>query len=503
MKASGISEVRTYAAFLGFGFYWAWVTVVFYSDALAPGVSGADGMVETVWLWATWAHAIALLSHAALAHRFPSALDGRALKLGGSIGTAVGTALIPLVLFSFGTESLISTGSIPVFAVLIGVTSAWLVLQWAERYAALARGRVTTLSLLSFLCGLFVYFLFIALPAPITTVTAVMLPLFSGASMAFCEIDGARVLSADGEKSERGATGETHLLPRFSIGLLLSAFAVFVFALCGEMLRAFSLQLTNAGVNEMGSLYLLGGTLGLLALTTYLIAPVGRRDRKRITLSLVRNILIIMAAAFLLAPFLSGISLSVSYGIFGAGFWCFRAISWIMCLLIVARFGYRPVRAVGVMDGAFALSVVVSTQLNSWLVETIKVGGTELTTVALITVFVLMFIVVVVLNGKETGGVLRETVGDDDSHRSGSAVPRDEEISFCIDGIAEEYGLSPREAEVALLLAKGRSLPFIQNELYISSGTAQTHARHIYKKLDIHSRQEFLDIVERRISSRE
>ena len=210
-----------------------------------------------------------------------------------------------------------------------------------------------------------------------------------------------------------------------------------------------------------------------------------------------------MAAAFLLAPFLSGISLSVSYGIFGAGFWCFRAISWIMCLLIVARFGYRPVRAVGVMDGAFALSVVVSTQLNSWLVETIKVGGTELTTVALITVFVLMFIVVVVLNGKETGGVLRETVGDDDSHHSGSAVPRDEEISFCIDGIAEEYGLSPREAEVALLLAKGRSLPFIQNELYISSGTAQTHARHIYKKLDIHSRQEFLDIVERRISSRE
>ena len=305
MKASGISEVRTYAAFLGFGFYWAWVTVVFYSDALAPGVSGADGMVETVWLWATWAHAIALLSHAALAHRFPSALDGRALKLGGSIGTAVGTALIPLVLFSFGTESLISTVSIPVFAVLIGVTSAWLVLQWAERYAALARGRVTTLSLLSFLCGLFVYFLFIALPAPITTVTAVMLPLFSGASMAFCEIDGARVLGADGEKSERGATGETHLLPRFSIGLLLSAFAVFVFALCGEMLRAFSLQLTNAGVNEMGSLYLLGGTLGLLALTTYLIAPVGRRDRKRITLSLVRNILIIMAAAFLLAAWFS------------------------------------------------------------------------------------------------------------------------------------------------------------------------------------------------------
>ncbi|WP_180326483.1 helix-turn-helix transcriptional regulator [Raoultibacter phocaeensis] len=266
------------------------------------------------------------------------------------------------------------------------------------------------------------------------------------------------------------------------------------------MLRAFSLELTDARVNEMGRLYLLGGVLGLTALAAYLFLPLGKMERRRITLPLVRNVLIVMAVAFLLAPFLSGVSLSVSYGIFGAGFWCFRAISWILCLLIVVRFRYSPVRAIGVMDGAFALSVVVSAQLNSWLVETIKVGGTELTTVSLITVFVLMFIVVVVLNGKETGSVLRETVEDRGSPDTGMPSRGDGDIASCIDEITQEYDLTPREAEVALLLAKGRSLPFIQNELYISSGTAQTHARHIYKKLDIHSRQEFLDIVEARIA---
>ena len=58
------------------------------------------------------------------------------------------------------------------------------------------------------------------------------------------------------------------------------------------------------------------------------------------------------------------------------------------------------------------------------------------------------------------------------------------------------YGLTARECEVALLLAKGRSLPFIQEELHIAQGTAQTHLSHIYRKLGVHSRQEFLDVIE-------
>lgn len=499
MRLSPLSEIRPYAAFLGFGFYWAWVTVVFYSDALAPGIVDADGMVETVWLWATWAHAIALLMHSALARKLSDLLENRLFRVGGSVGTALGTALLPLALRVFDSASQVRFVVVPVFAVVIGVASAWLVLQWAEKYASLARERMIGLSLLSFACGLLAYFLFMAFPAPIGTVTAVLLPLFSGASMRFCRVDQGGDLKR--EAFSVGRVANRALPSRFSTGLLLSTVAVFVFALCGEVLRAFSLQLTDSGINDMGSLYLLGGLFGLVALTAYLFMPVGESGHRSITLPLVRNVLIVMAVAFLLAPFLGGISLSASYGIFGAGFWCFRAISWILCLLIVVRFDYLPARAVGIMDGAFALSVVVSAQLNSWLVETIKVGGTELTTVSLITVFVLMFIVVVVLNGRETGSVLRETVGDGASEDENASANRDGDTASCINDIALEYGLSPRETEIALLLAKGRSLPFIQNELYISAGTAQTHARHIYKKLDIHTRQEFLDIVEKKIAA--
>lgn len=66
-----------------------------------------------------------------------------------------------------------------------------------------------------------------------------------------------------------------------------------------------------------------------------------------------------------------------------------------------------------------------------------------------------------------------------------------------IDEIAREAGLTPREAEVFALLAQGRSIPYIRDELIISRETAATHAKHIYAKLGVHSRQELIDLVRR------
>ena len=62
--------------------------------------------------------------------------------------------------------------------------------------------------------------------------------------------------------------------------------------------------------------------------------------------------------------------------------------------------------------------------------------------------------------------------------------------------ICERFDLSPRETEVFLLLAKGRNAEHIHNELYISVYTAKTHGYRIYRKLNIHSQQELIDMVE-------
>lgn len=64
--------------------------------------------------------------------------------------------------------------------------------------------------------------------------------------------------------------------------------------------------------------------------------------------------------------------------------------------------------------------------------------------------------------------------------------------------IATTYMLSKREKEVMLLLAKGHNAAFIQDKLCVSKSTAKTHINHIYKKLDIHTQQELLTMVEER-----
>lgn len=61
----------------------------------------------------------------------------------------------------------------------------------------------------------------------------------------------------------------------------------------------------------------------------------------------------------------------------------------------------------------------------------------------------------------------------------------------------KERGLSPREIEVAGLLMKGHSVAAIARKLFISENTTRGHTKSIYKKLDVHARQELIDMAER------
>lgn len=61
--------------------------------------------------------------------------------------------------------------------------------------------------------------------------------------------------------------------------------------------------------------------------------------------------------------------------------------------------------------------------------------------------------------------------------------------------IAAANKLSPRETEVFILLAQGRTRSLIQDELVLAENTVKTHIAHIYAKLSIGNRQEMMDLV--------
>lgn len=62
--------------------------------------------------------------------------------------------------------------------------------------------------------------------------------------------------------------------------------------------------------------------------------------------------------------------------------------------------------------------------------------------------------------------------------------------------VANTYSLSRRESEVMYYLARGYKSSHIQQQLYISEGTAKTHIRHIYRKLNIHSQQDLIHLID-------
>ena len=76
-----------------------------------------------------------------------------------------------------------------------------------------------------------------------------------------------------------------------------------------------------------------------------------------------------------------------------------------------------------------------------------------------------------------------------------AAMIRKQELADRCDEIARTYKLSAREEEVLLLLAQRKTVGIIERELLIANGTAKAHVRHIYQKLDIHTRQELFDLL--------
>ncbi len=80
------------------------------------------------------------------------------------------------------------------------------------------------------------------------------------------------------------------------------------------------------------------------------------------------------------------------------------------------------------------------------------------------------------------------------------APSRDEMLERACDALASERGLTEREREVLGMLARGHNGYHIRDELTLSYNTVKTHVKRIYRKLDVHSQQELIDLAESRLS---
>ena len=61
--------------------------------------------------------------------------------------------------------------------------------------------------------------------------------------------------------------------------------------------------------------------------------------------------------------------------------------------------------------------------------------------------------------------------------------------------LARQYKLSARETEVAEAMARGDTIPGVAATLGLSENTVRTHIKRIYAKVDVHKKQELLDLI--------
>lgn len=198
-------------------------------------------------------------------------------------------------------------------------------------------------------------------------------------------------------------------------------------------------------------------------------------------------------AGFFFALFSSGTRDSFANSVLWIGTDCFSILMWLVIASIGKRNVFALLPALGAMNLMRTLGVlfgaIAGHTANDFVAGDIR--SAELVTGAVLFAFVAFlwigfrrFSFEETIRGIETPSIPLATAADDS-------------IEARCATIGSERGLTERETEIFAMLARGRNGSFIQEQFVISRNTVKTHVKRIYKKLDVHSQQELIDLVEK------
>jgi len=198
----------------------------------------------------------------------------------------------------------------------------------------------------------------------------------------------------------------------------------------------------------------------------------------------------LMAAGFLFLPLHEPFSI-VGTAVHQCGYQYFYIVLWSTWAVLAMR-GKMPagwVAAWGlfaIQAGQFAGSIAASVLAADVLVD--DLGRAMFSALA---VFAMLLVAIFVFGGQagaaETSWGLVRPVEVESTHS---------EFDDAATRLARRFGLSPREIDVFFLLAKGRNRAYVANELAIGDETVKSHVKSLYRKMNLHSQQDLIDLVE-------
>ncbi len=437
---------------------------------------------------ATFAGALCFLAVGITARFAPNALDVRSIT---SVAVLFDIAQVPLFSIAVAAgDPMLSS----IALVLRALVRNWALSMFALCILSLGSARRSAVVVVS---GMFVGQVAGSIPlglAPDVAIGVVaaliMVPLLWSAAhsrksfQALHDCESAAVLELTNPQSFLGA----------SHGLFQCAF---LFALAGGFALAFK-EVDNAplSVNIMAAV--------LVALV--LFAALVRGEKQEDTLFSFSVLLVL--AGFLLVPFEISGEGSAANSLINLGENCFDVLLW----LVVASIGRRNLFAALPVFCFARCASQIGTDVGAMAghgCNALALGNSQaVEAFALAFVFAFFGFLWVRFRGFSFASVISgiELVSAESgacalSGEKDAPATTEPATASTIDERCErigcERGLTAREREVFAMLAKGRNGRFIMEHYVISRNTVKSHIKHIYAKLDVHSQQELIDMVER------
>ena len=541
----GARRVGWGRAVFGSACLWAWGFLAYLSPVLIPAERPVGGVGIEVGFFVSQGAVVVAAVAIVLALRKRSVAVGRGVLLVCASLLALASALLPLTVAIDAPWPLVGCGAI------CGVAGTLLGCAWGARYSLESRD-VSAVVMVSFLVAYGIYFaillLYVATPFVVAAqVVVVFLPLASWglwfwdasarsglapemfpSSALSTDIAGSPGSSGKAPGEVTAGSRELHALPWRSLGVIAVA------ALVGNVMASVIMGTSYEGADSLypGGIALCAciATMALVPLTAERTAfSVAQLYRITVTFSVVGLVAILVLGA---AAVPVGGALVQGCTLF------FQPLVYVVVTRSTRLQGLSPLVAFGVGQALISAVVLAGNLAGKLLFQVAGETPLLLSAVCGAGVLALFFMVVARAaqvgeegNEEKDGGTEEmeaETRGADRvkaaaAGRGSSGVAAGERLfedggtteaatlpnGDCAAGVgaqgedsaavfARAVGLTARETEILSLLVRGRTLPYIANELFVTTGTVKTHVRHIYEKALVNNRQELLDKVEAR-----
>lgn len=378
-----------------------------------------------------------------------------ALAVGGSLGMGIVAH----------SELLGALGGLPfvVTAAAFSLGNALLLITWGSLWSTLATGYVGRLLCASYTAAFAIFFVVRALPLGAAVAVSALLPLASLAGYLFaCAAPRRRPLVRKPPSWSELPVGKA---------LVALVAANFVWGISQKYLYA--------GAGGEADLSFAFAALCLLVFTAYMFV-VSPTDEPS---ALLRPIVPALVCGIALMQVFPPEDVFLGEGIMIYGGYCLDMLVMLAASDIAFRMRGSVVRIFGIALFAARLGSLAGTVVGEWCF----VLNPSDVSVAMLCIVVLV-----------AAGMLLFPQGEFSRFYHVRAEPAADSLfdRKCVV-LAEIYGLTEREQEVLGLLARGRSAPFIAQELSIALGTAKNHISNICRKIGVNDRQSLHNVIER------